>query len=118
MNVLFKKITRIVRFLFCFLPQTFRVFGAPLVARVGITMKTTALISPPPSALLHLHPFDLWNLTAALRPQNPREWTRKVIRNIAACGKFSSDRTISQYAKEIWAVEPSLEKIAAPDDLQ
>ncbi|CAF90911.1 unnamed protein product, partial [Tetraodon nigroviridis] len=44
--------------------------------------------------------------------KNPKEWTRKVIRNIAGCGKFSSDRTISQYAKEIWGVEPSLEKIA------
>lgn len=50
--------------------------------------------------------------------QNPSEWTKKVIHNIAGCGKFSSDRTISQYAKEIWGVEPSLEKIAAPDDPQ
>ncbi len=39
-----------------------------------------------------------------------------VIHNIASCGKFSSDRTISQYAREIWGMEPSLEKIAAPDD--
>uniref|UniRef100_A0A8C6PMS4 Alpha-1,4 glucan phosphorylase n=1 Tax=Nothobranchius furzeri TaxID=105023 RepID=A0A8C6PMS4_NOTFU len=48
--------------------------------------------------------------------KNPKEWTKKVIRNIAGCGKFSSDRTISQYAREIWGIEPSLEKIAAPDD--
>lgn len=48
--------------------------------------------------------------------QNPKEWTKMVIRNIAASGKFSSDRTISQYAREIWSMEPSLEKIAAPDD--
>lgn len=48
--------------------------------------------------------------------QNPKEWTKKVIHNIAGCGKFSSDRTISQYAREIWGMEPSLEKIAAPDD--
>ena len=51
-----------------------------------------------------------------LYKQNPKEWTKKVIHNIAGCGKFSSDRTISQYAREIWGVEPSLEKIAAPDD--
>ncbi|TNN44824.1 Glycogen phosphorylase, muscle form [Liparis tanakae] len=48
---------------------------------------------------------------------DPKEWTKKVIYNIAGCGKFSSDRTISQYAREIWGVEPSLEKLPAPDDL-
>ncbi|XP_054656453.1 glycogen phosphorylase, muscle form-like [Dunckerocampus dactyliophorus] len=48
--------------------------------------------------------------------KNPKEWTKMVIRNIAASGKFSSDRTISQYAREIWNIEPSLEKIGAPDD--
>lgn len=48
--------------------------------------------------------------------KNTKEWTKMVIHNIAACGKFSSDRTIAQYAREIWGMEPSLEKIAAPDD--
>ena len=33
-------------------------------------------------------------------------WTRKVILNIAASGKFSSDRTIAEYAKEIWNARP------------
>ncbi|XP_056262611.1 glycogen phosphorylase, muscle form [Pseudoliparis swirei] len=49
--------------------------------------------------------------------KDPKEWTKKVIYNIAGCGKFSSDRTISQYAREIWGVEPTLEKLPAPDDL-
>ena len=35
-------------------------------------------------------------------------WTRKVILNIAASGRFSSDRTIAEYAREIWNVEPFL----------
>uniref|UniRef100_A0A672I2D6 Alpha-1,4 glucan phosphorylase n=1 Tax=Salarias fasciatus TaxID=181472 RepID=A0A672I2D6_SALFA len=48
--------------------------------------------------------------------KDPTAWTKMVIHNIAGCGKFSSDRTISQYAREIWGMEPSLEKIAAPDD--
>ncbi|XP_066574835.1 glycogen phosphorylase, muscle form [Amia ocellicauda] len=48
--------------------------------------------------------------------KNTKEWTKKVIRNIATSGKFSSDRTISEYAREIWGVEPSLAKLAAPDD--
>lgn len=48
--------------------------------------------------------------------QDPKEWTKKVIYNIAGCGKFSSDRTIAQYAREIWGMEPTLEKLPAPDD--
>uniref|UniRef100_A0A4W6D2G9 Alpha-1,4 glucan phosphorylase n=1 Tax=Lates calcarifer TaxID=8187 RepID=A0A4W6D2G9_LATCA len=43
--------------------------------------------------------------------KNPKEWTKKVIFNIAGCGKFSSDRTIAQYAREIWGMEPTLEKL-------
>uniref|UniRef100_A0A671KTS1 Alpha-1,4 glucan phosphorylase n=1 Tax=Sinocyclocheilus anshuiensis TaxID=1608454 RepID=A0A671KTS1_9TELE len=43
--------------------------------------------------------------------KNTKEWTKMVIHNIAGCGKFSSDRTIAQYAREIWDMEPSLEKI-------
>ncbi len=34
------------------------------------------------------------------------EWSKMALRNIARCGKFSSDRTIGQYADEIWDVEP------------
>ena len=32
-------------------------------------------------------------------------WTRKVILNVAGSGKFSSDRTIGEYAAEIWKVK-------------
>uniref|UniRef100_A0A8C0B4M5 Alpha-1,4 glucan phosphorylase n=1 Tax=Buteo japonicus TaxID=224669 RepID=A0A8C0B4M5_9AVES len=46
---------------------------------------------------------------------DPREWTKKVIRNIACSGKFSSDRTITEYAQEIWGVEPSATKIPPPN---
>ncbi|KAM8738036.1 glycogen phosphorylase, brain form isoform 1-T1 [Acanthopagrus schlegelii] len=48
--------------------------------------------------------------------KNPTEWTKMVIRNIAASGKFSSDRTICQYAREIWGVEPSDVKIPPPNE--
>jgi starch phosphorylase len=44
------------------------------------------------------------------------KWTRMALMNIASCGKFSSDRTIEQYAREIWGVEPSREKLPAPHE--
>lgn len=34
------------------------------------------------------------------------EWAERAILNVASSGKFSSDRTISQYASEIWRAEP------------
>jgi len=39
---------------------------------------------------------------------NPATWAKKAILNIARTGKFSSDRTISEYAKEIWGIEQYL----------
>ena len=32
-------------------------------------------------------------------------WARMALLNVAKCGKFSSDRTIEEYAKEIWKLE-------------
>jgi starch phosphorylase len=37
---------------------------------------------------------------------DPEEWARKVILNVASSGKFSSDRTIAEYAAEIWDAKP------------
>ena len=33
-------------------------------------------------------------------------WAHKAILNVASSGKFSSDRTIAEYASDIWKVEP------------
>ncbi|STC83030.1 Maltodextrin phosphorylase [Edwardsiella hoshinae] len=37
---------------------------------------------------------------------HPDEWTRKTLQNIANMGYFSSDRTIQEYADEIWHIKP------------
>jgi glycogen phosphorylase len=37
---------------------------------------------------------------------NPDEWTRKAVLNVAHSGKFSSDRSIAEYAAGIWEVKP------------
>jgi len=41
---------------------------------------------------------------AAYRDQ--RQWVRKAILNVANMGEFSSDRTILQYAEQIWNTRP------------
>jgi starch phosphorylase len=39
--------------------------------------------------------------------RQPAQWCEKAIANVAGMGTFSSDRTIAQYASEIWHV-PSM----------
>lgn len=42
------------------------------------------------------------------------QWQRMCLRNISASGKFSSDRTIAEYARDIWNIETTLNKLPAP----
>jgi starch phosphorylase len=37
--------------------------------------------------------------------KNRGAWARKAILNVARIGKFSSDRTVQEYAREIWHIE-------------
>jgi starch phosphorylase len=60
------------------------------------------------------HYMHLADLTAYLEADRrlvelyaaPDGWTRKVIVNLAGSGRFSSDRTIAEYAAGIWDVKP------------
>ena len=38
--------------------------------------------------------------------QRPADWARSAILNVAGMGVFSSDRTIHEYARDIWGIEP------------
>jgi starch phosphorylase len=48
--------------------------------------------------------------------KDPIAWTKKCILNIAASGKFSSDRTIAEYARDIWNVTPRLQSLPHPHE--
>jgi len=56
--------------------------------------------------LADLRPYAEAQDAAEKLYSQPKQWARKAILNIAASGKFSSDRTIEEYATEIWNVAP------------
>ena len=49
--------------------------------------------------------------------QQPNEWARKSILNSAGMGKFSSDRTINEYARDIWDIRPEKVSLHSQSDL-
>jgi starch phosphorylase len=38
--------------------------------------------------------------------RDPASWWRKAVLNVAGSGRFSSDRTIAEYARDIWRADP------------
>jgi starch phosphorylase len=60
----------------------------------------------------YMHLADLRSYAQAqerigkLYRQDPGSWIVKSIANVAGAGRFSADRTISEYAREIWNVRP------------
>jgi starch phosphorylase len=46
--------------------------------------------------------------------EDTNAWAKMAIMNIASAGKFSSDRTIAEYARDIWNVEPTWDKLPDP----
>src|SRR5574337_71241 len=61
----------------------------------------------------YFHLADLESYIAAQKPvaqafKDPTVWACKAILNVARMGKFSSDRAIAEYAREIWNIQPVL----------
>ena len=52
-------------------------------------------------------PYVIAKLNANRDYADKMSFGRKCVMNILSAGKFSSDRTIRQYAKEIWHIEPT-----------
>jgi starch phosphorylase len=65
----------------------------------------------------HLADFDAYAAaqeSVAEQWTDAAGWTRKAVLNVARMGKFSSDRTIREYAREIWHLEPVPPEAAPP----
>jgi starch phosphorylase len=45
--------------------------------------------------------------------RSPQAWMTKAILNVAGMGRFSTDRTIREYAETIWGVKPSPRPLGA-----
>ncbi|NGZ76738.1 glycogen/starch/alpha-glucan phosphorylase [Saccharibacillus alkalitolerans] len=46
---------------------------------------------------------------------NTKSWTKKAILNIAKSGRFAGDRTINEYATEIWGIKPLSSRSGIPN---
>jgi len=92
------------------------------IALGGVARGDGSLFRPLVDNLLNYDPFlvladyqayvDCQDQVSALW-KDSKAWTRKSILNAARMGKFSSDRSIREYAQHIWKVEPVM--VAAPE---
>ncbi len=75
----------------------------------GIFHSICDKILDPRDYYFHLADFESYRLVQANATSlfgEKQEWHRKALKNIARSGFFSSDRTVREYAEEIWGIEP------------
>ncbi|MCG3155139.1 MAG: Maltodextrin phosphorylase [bacterium] len=63
----------------------------------------------PGEEYFHIADFESYaetHLRAAREYTDKKVWARKAILNVARIGKFSSDRTVMEYARDIWDIHP------------
>jgi starch phosphorylase len=87
-----------------------------LIFKDHFTPDEPGIFGPIREALLtkgdfYMHLADLNSYLAAQARASslygePDAWARKAILNVACSGRFSSDRTIAEYAAEIWNANP------------
>ena len=58
--------------------------------------------------LADLQPFIDMQQQVDVEYGDRSSWNRKALPNIARVGKFSSDRTVSEYARDIWKIRPAV----------
>ena len=95
-------------------PEVRRVLD--MIRRNVFSLLTPGLFDPIIRSLLDFN--DHYMLLADLRDyietqdkvealySQPHKWDKKALMNVARSGKFSSDRTIQEYARDIWRVSP------------
>src|SRR5258708_11834645 len=64
------------------------------------------MIRRPPRSTLFPYTTLFRSVDVAYRDRHA--WLRKSLLNIARMGKFSSDRTIVEYARDIWHIKPAV----------
>ena len=83
--------------------------GAPYTLTPTQTPPRGTQTTTPHTTHTHTHTLTHTHTRGPITPQlykDQDEWTRRSILYTAGSGKFSSDRTIVEYAKDIWHVEP------------
>ena len=64
------------------------------------------LTSDPYMVLADYRSYQEVRLKALNAYRDPNHWQQMAIRNVAGSGPFSSDRTIREYARDIWKIDP------------
>ncbi|MFI5361989.1 MAG: glycogen/starch/alpha-glucan phosphorylase [Elusimicrobiota bacterium] len=79
------------------------------IGEPGLFKDLVGAVLDPNDPFLHLADFNAYSRVhdeAVSLYAEPDRWTAKSILNVARMGSFSSDRTVREYAEEIWKVLP------------